>query len=1129
MDGELARLKVVLEATTAPLKRGMNEAKSAVKNTAAEIKKATAGIGKSMGAEDGMSSVRKVQQNIKNAMSSIKSSMKGKVLDFQVNAKIKVPTEEYKNLQDDIKATNDKLNEYYAKGEKYEAIGVKKDSQAWQSLKYDVAQAEMQLEEYQETASSMENSGAAYKRAYSIPKAIGAGTLKALQKGWGGMTKAMELFGKAASGVVPVIKKTSGLFGALIQKFATGVPVLGRLIKGFTGVGKGIKGTTSGMAGGIKTLLKYGLGIRSIFVLVNKLRSALVEGFKNLAQYSGETNASISMLMSSLTQLKNAFAAAFAPILNIVAPILNGLIQKIISAVNVIGQLTSALTGSGTYIRAKKVQQDYATSIKGTSSGMKDVAKNTDKAEDAARKYQKTLLGFDQINKMDDHSEKDSSGGAADGLGGLSPSDMFEMVEIPGKIKGLAQQIRDAWKDADFTEIGSTLGRKLNRALASIPWDSIQNTANKIAKSIATFLNGFLETTDWSLVGNTLANGITTVFLYAQAFAQTFNWRGLGIAFGNGINGALAGLDWNLIRSTVSAMVTGITNTINELIQTVDWSGAGEAFGNGINTVLDFFYNGIHNFDWKGAGEALSEFINLTVDTVDFNEIGTIISDGIKGVLDWGITTIEGLDWDKLREKIGDGLAAIDWTGIANRTFELIGAAFGGLAEFFGGLIVDAVTDAKKYFADKIEECGGNIAEGILKGIWDKIKDIGEWIKENIFSPFVDGFKKAFGIHSPSTVMAELGGYLVDGLFEGIGNLVEDFVGVFTDIKDGISEKWDEITENASEIWENLTGTLEETWEKLKTTAGETFDNIKGSVAGAWKTAKEKTESAWESIKGKLGDVWDKITGKTSESMESVRKDTDASFSDVEAISESTWEESLDAVVTSLKGMKSASAKNMKQVCLNVKSYLQSILNLTNNTWEWAADKVEQQLGYMENSAENHLGNIGGRFQELRSTISNSLAGLYNIGRNAMIDFNNGIGSVHISLPHIYVSGYNRHYFGNGGYTSTPNFAIRYYARGGFPDAGELFLAREGGPELVGRMGKRNAVANNSQIVEGIKEGVFEAVMDALQAGGFFDKENPDKETVLEFIMQLDSETLYKIVQKGKKKYDGRYHVYASL
>ena len=54
------------------------------------------------------------------------------------------------------------------------------------------------------------------------------------------------------------------------------------------------------------------------------------------------------------------------------------------------------------------------------------------------------------------------------------------------------------------------------------------------------------------------------------------------------------------------------------------------------------------------------------------------------------------------------------------------------------------------------------------------------------------------------------------------------------------------------------------------------------------------------------------------------------------------------------------------------------------------------------------------------------------------------------------------------------------FAEGGFPDEGSLFIAREAGPEFVGRMGSRTAVANNDQIVEAIREGVFDAMTAAL-------------------------------------------------
>lgn len=94
----------------------------------------------------------------------------------------------------------------------------------------------------------------------------------------------------------------------------------------------------------------------------------------------------------------------------------------------------------------------------------------------------------------------------------------------------------------------------------------------------------------------------------------------------------------------------------------------------------------------------------------------------------------------------------------------------------------------------------------------------------------------------------------------------------------------------------------------------------------------------------------------------------------------------------------------------------------------------------------------------------------------------------HISLPHIGVDW--EPLDGNSiiskvlGISAIPHLRIDWYANGGFPNSGQLFMARESGPELVGTMGGRNAVANNDQIVEGIRQGVYEAVSAAMNGGG---------------------------------------------
>lgn len=979
MGDTLAKLKVILEASTSSYKKEMEKAQKVTKSVSDSVKSETSKVKQAMKMDDATESVKK--------QVSVFQKMKQAITKYQVKAGIKVPTQDFQELQSGIKKAESTLSSLIAKQEKYEAIGVKKNSSAWKSLQYDIQGAKNEIEGYKNEMAEMQSNGTAFTRGYSLPKeifkglgkgALGLGSLglNAAQKGWGGLKKVISGTASVLTKVTTVIKRTSGAFAALIQKFTSGIPILRR----FTGATKSASG---GLGGGLKNILKYAFGIRSLFALVNKLRSALVDGFKNLAQYSGETNNSISMLMSSLTQLKNAFAAAFAPILNVIAPILNTLIQKIISVVNTFGQLTSALTGKTTYIKAKKVQQDYAKSLNSNANS----AKNAKKANEELKR---TILSFDQINKMDDNSSSDSNSGIADTSGGLSPSDMFETESIPSKIKGIADMIKQAWKNTDFTEIGAMVGNKLNAALNSIPWYKIKNTCNKIAKSVATFLNGFLETVDWKLVGNTLAQGINTAFGMANTFAENFHWDSLGKAIGNGINSALGGLDWNLIQETVRNVAKGITDVLNGFIQTTDWSLVGQSFGNGINTILDFVYTAVHNFNWGGVGTALADFVTNTVRTVDTGKIGQIISDTIKGLFDFAIGYIEGIDWwamgTTIYTKVKDFLINIDWNGIADRVFELIGAAFGGLAAFIGGIFKNAIDDAKQFITDHFKEAGKFTWDGFVNGVLESFANIGNWIKDHSFKPFIDGFKNAFGIHSPSTVMAEQGSYIISGLLKGVQ------------------------------------------------------DNI-----------------------GKLLNYIAKIPGKVVKSIGNIKNKVLEKGSDI------------------VSGLKEG---------------------LT-NTWD---------------SFTSVLGTIPEK-------VRNAVPSLFDVGSDIIRNFANGFQSIHIPMPHIgwdWTGGSIR--IGNFSF-SLPHFNLQWYAKGGLPEMGQLFIANEAGPEMVGKMGSRNAVANNNQIVDGIKNGVFEAVLDAFNASGILERDDSEKEVTLEFTLKADSETLYKVVRKGKKKYDYRFAV----
>lgn len=839
-------------------------------------------------------------------------------------------TKEMQSLSSRIQETRDKLSQYNEEMQRMQASGKDVGSNAWNNLQSEISRTEQRINSATRSMQRLKASGEGLQ--FTGLRNVASNIVAKI----GGMKAAFDR-------VTPSIKRAGGAFAALIQRFVTGIPGVRRLTSAMNGMG-----SSGHRLGGILGTL----GVTAKFMFASFLIRGALEGAKqgmqNLAQYSSATNASLSMLMSSLTQLKNSLATAFAPILNVIAPILDFLIQKISAAVSAIGMLIALLTGQGTFIRAKRVQQDYAGSLGGAAAG-------ADKAAKANERLKKSLLGFDEINKLDDHSDTDTGSGGGGGGGGGGIGDMFEEVPISQNLKDIAQLLKDAWEKADFTEIGVMLGRKLNEALESIPWEKIKETTRKIAKSIATFLNGFIEATDWHLVGATIAEGFNTAMIFVGTFVENFHWKSLGQAIADGING---------------------------IVSTVDWSYAAQT-----------------------------------------------LSNGAKGILDTLITAIQNINWWSVGESVRTALTNIDWAGIVRGLFELIGSFLGGIAAFLGGLIGDAFSGIGPYFEEKIQECGGNIVQGIWLGIQDAIEGIGTWIYENILKPFIEGFKSAFGIASPSTVMAEQGGYIIAGLFQGILENIGAVITWFTDLPNKIRE----------------------------------------ALGNAKEWLVEKGKSAIEGIKNGYEAV------KESNFLSNVRKLGSQAFEAVGNIAGSVWQKGSD-IISGLR-----------------------------------------------NGYESNKGTLQSAVSNIPGLISSGIGDLWNLGRSIIGSFANGFASVHIPMPHI---GWDWNQISLGKFSfSVPSFNLQWYAKGGFPGMGEMFIARENGPELVGRMGNRNAVANNSQIVDGIKEGVKEAVIEAMML--FTGNQEQGEPPILEFTWNCDSETLYKIVQRGKEKAGRRYEVVA--
>lgn len=193
---------------------------------------------------------------------------------------------------------------------------------------------------------------------------------------------------------------------------------------------KSLKGTDKASRGarmGLGRMLATSILFSTVFRAISAVTGGLKEGMDNLAQYSDDTNKALSMLMSSMTQLKNSFGTAFSPLVEYAVPALSQFINLLSQAVTWTAQLLAALTGKDTFVKAVKVQQDYADSLDKTKDETKDAAKETEKA----------LAPFDKLIQITTGKKK------SEDKNELKPEDMFTTEEVSNDIKLQAEAIKD--------------------------------------------------------------------------------------------------------------------------------------------------------------------------------------------------------------------------------------------------------------------------------------------------------------------------------------------------------------------------------------------------------------------------------------------------------------------------------------------------------------------------------------------------------------------------------------------------------------------------------------------------------------------------------------------------------------
>lgn len=559
---------------------------------------------------------------------------------------------------------------------------------------------------------------------------------------------------------------------------------------------------------------------------------------------------------------------------------------------------------------------------------------------------------------------------------------------------GISERIRNAVETVDWAKLGETVGRAIKTALSFVAGLLDPNTFYAIGKAIGEFFINL----DWpgilEKLGNAIANGIKSAVAIVRGFLDT-------------------------VGPNLRQLALDIAEKINNFVHNVDWKELGKTIHDGIKAALDFLLTILQNLDWKSIGQAIVDFFT-GLDWPDLlskwsEVIGTAIGNVLKGIdlgsaIEFGVRTvlamIEGLTSpSSLTALIGGALNIIE--GIIEGLVKAIPAIIEYAPQIIANLVIGIISAIPQLI-----EVGVQLIAGIIEGMIKAIVAIPAAIARVVES-IIEGFKSLFGIASPSTVMEELGGYLIEGLLLGITNAWNSIVEFFAEalaallesigeawdniktaaeeawenIKTAISDAWDNITtvvgdtieqvqttisdtwesikETTSEIWENIKTAISDAWDNIKTVVEDTIDAVKTTIIDTWENLKQTTSDIWEAIKTAISDAWDNIKTVVTDTIDAVKKNIEETWNNIKTTTSEIWENISKAISDTWVNIKTAVSDTISEIAKNI-----------SDTWEnikkTAVDKWNEIKGKISDAWENIKTAVKDKYEELKKNISDA-------------------------------------------------------------------------------------------------------------------------------------------------------------
>ncbi|MDD3337815.1 MAG: hypothetical protein PHS82_03050 [Lachnospiraceae bacterium] len=540
----------------------------------------------------------------------------------------------------------------------------------------------------------------------------------------------------------------------------------------------------------------------------------------------------------------------------------------------------------------------------------------------------------------------------------------------------------------DFQALGTGIGKAVNGLFDNIQWDLLGQTFANKWNAVVNFIFGIVSTVNWSKIGDSFATFVNNA-------STTFNMDKVASTLSTGINGIKDMLMSFITKTDWKGMATRLGTSVNQLFTDIDWVGIVKMLGAGVSSIASFFSTLISTIDWANIGSQLAAAVTAIPSSIDWAAFGQLIGGFFTGEMALIGGFIENMDWYKFGSDLLSGLVtmitSVDWISLIGHLGNALISLMGGAVE----LLLGAIGGLSSGIGDAFESIGLDGIAGFFKGLGDALANVGSWIKENIIDPVVNAVKNFFGIHSPSTVFAEIGGFLIDGLFNGISGAWSAITGFFSSVASGLgsllSGAWEGIKSTASSAWEGIKSTVTGAFDRAKSALSSTAEKIGSGLSSAWENVKSTASSAWSNVKSTVTVAFDSAKTTLSSTAEKIGSGLSSAWESVKSTASTAWSNVKSTVTSAFDNTKStvtSTAGNLgsglSTAWANVKSggasawnALKSTLTSTFSSTKAAIDSTSSNLKSSLSSAWNSMKSTASSvWSGIKSSLQSTMSGI---------------------------------------------------------------------------------------------------------------------------------------------------------